>query len=132
MEIVLIAQHRGAGVVQIEKGLQIAEIVSGAQSVHRRILERDAVFARQLEGQFRFERAFDMQMQFGLGNAADEVFDRVHAANVDDAAAALNRPGVQQMLALEENVLYTMTACSRNESSRRMGRRQEATVGPSE
>lgn len=75
MEIVLVAQHVGTGVVEIEEGLQVGKIVGRAQRLDVRVLERHAVLLGQREGQLGFERAFDMQMQFGLGDGADEGVD---------------------------------------------------------
>jgi hypothetical protein len=62
----------GAGVVDIEKALQIAEGVGLAQGLHARVGQRHAVALRQREDQLRLQRAFDVDVQLGLGHAAQQ------------------------------------------------------------
>lgn len=72
-EIVGGAQHVGAGVVEVEEGLQAVEIVGRPQRRLVGIRQRDAVAAGQRKGQIRLERALDMHMQLGLGHAAGKI-----------------------------------------------------------
>ena len=76
VKIVLITQHVGTGIVEIEKRLQVREIVRGAQFDHTRMGERDAVLFRFRKHHLRLKRAFDVQMQFGFGETRDEVVGR--------------------------------------------------------
>jgi hypothetical protein len=48
-EIVGVAQHRGAFIVDVEKRLQVAEVVRRAQRLDRRIAQPHAVLLRQRE-----------------------------------------------------------------------------------
>ena len=76
LEIVRISQDRGAFVIDVEKGLQIAEVVRLAQRLHRGELEPHAMLFRQGEQHLRLEAALDVQMQLGLRQAPDERFQR--------------------------------------------------------
>ena len=67
VEVIRVAKHIRAGVVNVEEGLQIRELVGTAQILNRRIGQRNAVLFRELKRHFRLERAFDMQMQLRLG-----------------------------------------------------------------
>ena len=75
MEVVLVAQDVCALVVEVEKRLQVLEVVGAAQCLDRRIWERDVVLACQLEDHLGLERALDVQVQLGFGEASDEGLD---------------------------------------------------------
>ena len=77
MEVCFIAQHVGAGVVQVEKRLQIGKVVRRAQGRDRWIFQGHAVLVRELERELRFKRTLDVQMQLGLGQGADKCFGHV-------------------------------------------------------
>ena len=49
-----------------------AGVGGAAQVVHARIGQREAIALRHLKDQFGLERAFDVDMQFGLGHAAKQ------------------------------------------------------------
>lgn len=68
-EVLAGAQHAHELVVQVEEGLQVGEIVAGAQIVKSVERQGDAVAFRHSQGEFRFQRAFDMQVKFGFGQA---------------------------------------------------------------
>ena len=72
-EVLFGLQHGGAGVVEVEKGLQITELVSRSNGLDRLVGKCDAVALGQGEHHFRLQRAFDMQVQLGLGQTADKV-----------------------------------------------------------
>src|SRR5882672_4566339 len=74
VEVLLVAQHGRPGVVEIEERLQIVEGVGAPQRVDRRILQVDAMLAREGEHHLGLERALDVQVQLGLRDAADEAF----------------------------------------------------------
>ncbi len=78
VEIALIAQHTGHGVVEIEEGLQIRELIGAAQLRRRGVGKTDAMCTRELEGHLRLQRAFDMNMELGLWQSADELFHAHH------------------------------------------------------
>ena len=71
VEILLGQQHAGACVVQVEKRLQIVEGIRCAHFLNRRIRQLDAVALGQREHQFGFERAFNVDVQFGFGAGGD-------------------------------------------------------------
>ena len=72
-EVLLGLQHGSTGVVEVEEGLQIGKLVGGAHFLHRSVRQGDAVLAGEREHHFRLERTLDVQMQLGLGQAADKV-----------------------------------------------------------
>src|SRR5687768_3817742 len=76
LEIVRISQDRGAFVIDVEKRLQIAEVVRLAQRLYRGELEPHAMLLRQGEEHLRLEAALDVKVQLGLGQATDERFQR--------------------------------------------------------
>ena len=67
VEILLGDQDRHALIVDVEKILEVAEAVGLAQGVHGFIRQPDAVPARQRTHQLRLQAAFDVNMQFALG-----------------------------------------------------------------
>ena len=67
-EILLSQQHAGAGVVDIEEGLQIRKRVSAPQFIHRRIFKCHTIAFSQRKNQFGLERTFDVNVQFCLGH----------------------------------------------------------------
>ena len=73
MEILLVAQHVHALVVDVEEGLQVFEFVGGAHLFHRVEGEIDSVASGDLEHQIGLEAAFDMHMQFGFRQGANEI-----------------------------------------------------------
>ena len=86
MEILLGDQHAGAGVVDVQKALQIGEGISAAQFLHAGIGKRHAVALGQRKDQFWLQRAFDVDVQFGLGHLPEQRgqavggngFDKLH------------------------------------------------------
>jgi hypothetical protein len=77
LEIPRVAQHVGRGVVDVEKRLQARELISLPQLLDTGVGQHDAVLPGQWKGQLRLQRALDVQVQFRLGQAANE---RSHAA----------------------------------------------------
>ena len=71
VKILLVEQDRRRCVVNIEEGLQVVKIVSAAHGFHIRIGDGNAVAPCDGEHQFRLERAFDMDVQFGFRQGAD-------------------------------------------------------------
>jgi hypothetical protein len=71
-EILLGQQHRCAGVVDVEKALQIGERIRRAQRLDARVGQLHAVALRQREDHLGFERALDVDVQLGLGHGAQE------------------------------------------------------------
>ena len=76
-EILLLAQHRGAGVIDVEKRLQVVKPIGAAHRFDRRIGQADAAPGGQREQHFRLERALDVQVQLRLRQATDERFECV-------------------------------------------------------
>ena len=60
-------------VLEIEEFLQIGEILGGLQLIDRSIGQRHIIGLRDFEHQLRFEAALDMEVQFGLRQAADKI-----------------------------------------------------------
>ena len=89
VEILLRDQHRHALIVEVEKILQVAEPVGLAQGLDRWIGQADAVAARQRKHELRLQAAFDVNVQFALGQPLDERGEIVHPV----AYPALTRSG---------------------------------------
>ncbi len=66
-------QHAGSQIVQVQERLQIGKAVSPASVVHCRIWQLNVIPLRQFQHHLRLQRAFNVQMQFGLRQAADEL-----------------------------------------------------------
>ena len=73
VEILLVQQHAGARVVDVQEALQVGEGVGAAQLLHAGIGQRDAVAPGQGEDHPGFERAFDVDVQLGLGAGGQQV-----------------------------------------------------------
>ncbi len=73
IEVLLGTQHVGAGVVEVEEFLQVAEVVGGAQGLDVRPGQGDAMALGQLEQQLGLQGAFQVQVQFGLGQGIEPV-----------------------------------------------------------
>ncbi|CAB5370593.1 unnamed protein product [Rhizophagus irregularis] len=73
MEILRRPQHVRPGIINVEKVLQPREVIRRADILDARERDRDLVALGQREHQFGLKTALDMQMEFGLGQARDEV-----------------------------------------------------------
>lgn len=67
VEILLGAQHVGTGVIQVEKLLQVIEGIGRTQGLDIGPGQGDLVAFGQGEQQLGLQRAFQVQVQFGLG-----------------------------------------------------------------
>ena len=74
-EILARAQHRHQLVIQIEERLQIGELVMRLQVGQIAERQLDAVAFGQFKCQFRFQRAFDVQMELGFRQFAQRLCD---------------------------------------------------------
>jgi hypothetical protein len=92
-EVLLVQQHAGAGVVNIEKALQVGERIGGAQRVDAGIGQGHAVALGQREDQFGFQRTFDMDVQLGLGHGAGEGAQRFAVGNWIHGGSAIWHDG---------------------------------------
>lgn len=72
-EVVLRLQHLGGLVVDVEKRLQIVELVSSSHFFNRAERQRHAVALPHLEHHLRLEGSLDVNVQLGLGKAPDEI-----------------------------------------------------------
>jgi len=75
VEVLHVLQHVGAAIVDVEERLEIMEVVGLADGVHVVPRQRDAVTPCEREHQLGLERAFDMQVQLRLRNAANECLE---------------------------------------------------------
>ena len=73
VEVLLLQQHAGAGVVDVQEALQVGEGVGAAQLLHARVGNLHAVALGQREDQLGLERALDVDVQLGLGHAAQQL-----------------------------------------------------------
>jgi hypothetical protein len=72
VEILLDLEHRHALVVEVEKVLQVAELVGAPHRLDRFIRQLYAVARGQCEHHFGLEAALDVDVQFTFGKASDE------------------------------------------------------------
>ena len=72
LEILLGLEDVGSLVADVEKVLEVGEGVGLADFIHRLERHRDLVAAAELEHLLGLERALDVEVEFGLGQAADE------------------------------------------------------------
>jgi hypothetical protein len=72
VEVLLAVEDAHALIINVEEILKIRKGVRRAHFVDRCEGDRDIVALSKLEHQFGFERAFDMQMEFSLGERGDE------------------------------------------------------------
>ena len=70
-------QHRGPGIIDVEEVLQAAEVIGRAHGLHRGEGNGHPVASGEREHQLRLQRPLDVQVQLGLGQAADEVGEAV-------------------------------------------------------
>ena len=63
-EVLLGLQHGHVGVVQVQEGLQVRELVARAQLVQVRVGQLDPVAFRQGEDQLRLQGSLDVQVEF--------------------------------------------------------------------
>ena len=115
LEIALLQKHARTFVVDIEKRLQIGEVVRAANLVDRTMTKPDSVAAGNLEHQLRLERAFDVDVQLRFRDRANELFhvhsvrqsedvvDEAKQREDDRAAVDLARAAGQQFRNRVEN-----------------------------
>ncbi|MOA23345.1 hypothetical protein D3C78_1439590 [compost metagenome] len=72
VEVLLVQQHARARIVDVEKTLQVGECVGTAQGRHIGVGQLHLVALGQRKNQFRLQRAFDMDVQLGLGHVAQQ------------------------------------------------------------
>ena len=78
VEVLFGLQHPRALIIDVEEVLQVGEGVGGAHLFHRLEWEADLVALGQGEHQFGLEAALDVNVEFGLGQAANEIPGRRH------------------------------------------------------
>ena len=71
VEILRRQQHRHALIIDIQKVLQVTEIIGFANILDAGEGKLHAIALRQRKQHFGLERTFDMQVQFGLGQPVD-------------------------------------------------------------
>ena len=75
VEVLRRLQHAATVVVQVEEVLQVLEVVGGPQLLYRLPADGHAVAACQFDEALGFDRALDVHMELGLGQARHEVAD---------------------------------------------------------
>ena len=62
IEVCLGQKHRGTGVVQVQKALQVRKRIGSAQRLHAGIAQGHAILLRQFKNQLRLQRAFNVDV----------------------------------------------------------------------
>ena len=78
VEVLACLQDLGTSVINIQKILQIREVVSRSHVLHRSIGNSDAIAFGEREHELRLKAAFDMQVKLGLGQSDDEAGEVIH------------------------------------------------------
>ena len=73
VKILLMQQNAGPGVVDVQKALQVGKGIGLPQGLYAGIGQRNIVALRQGKDQLGFERAFNVDMQFGLGHGPQQL-----------------------------------------------------------
>ncbi len=94
VEVLLGAQHVGALVIQVEELLQVVEGIGTAQGLHIGPGQGDLVALGQGEQQLGLQRAFQVQVQFGLGQGVQPVI-HIGSSQSGTVAAILQGPAGQ-------------------------------------
>ena len=95
VEVLLGAQHVGAGVVKVEEFLQVVEGVGLAQGLDVVPGQGDAVALGEGEQQLRLQGTFQVQVQFGLGQGVEPFVHGVGSRSGWSWPASLTCPGSQ-------------------------------------
>ena len=72
VEVLLGDEHGAAGVVEVEEGLEVGEDVGLPHGFDVGVGQVDAVAVGQGEHHLRLERAFDVEVELGLGQLEHE------------------------------------------------------------
>jgi hypothetical protein len=67
VEVLLLEQHTGPGVIHVEKALQVGEGISRAQRFHAGVGQGHAIAPCEFEDELGLQRTFNVDVQFGLG-----------------------------------------------------------------
>ena len=104
-EVLLRLQHVGALIVDVEKILQVRERVGRSHLLHGSERDIDLVLPAEREHQLGLQRAFDMQMQLRLGNAANEGFGYSHGGlrDSDRQSNRVERPKIRSGVRRQES-----------------------------
>ena len=85
VKIGLGAQHQRARMVDVKKVLQVVKHIGAAQRFDIRVRHGQAVALRQRKHQLRLQRAFNMDVQFGLGHQAQQVWQAIRRDGFNDS-----------------------------------------------
>ena len=72
VKVLLGLEHRGTGVIDVQKTLQVVELVGGTQTGYIRIRQGHLVSPGQIENHFWFERTLNVHVKFGFGDGAQQ------------------------------------------------------------
>jgi hypothetical protein len=73
-KIFFVPEHGHGAVIDREKRRQVVKVVGREQRFGRVVVEHDAVLFGQGQAQLRLQRAFQVDVQLGLGQVLDESF----------------------------------------------------------
>ena len=73
VKVLFLEQDRSPCVVNIEETLQVGKRISLAQRLHARIRQAHAIALPELENHLGFKRAFNVDVQLGFWDAAQQL-----------------------------------------------------------
>src|SRR5262252_1501139 len=80
VEVSPLPQNIGALIVEVQKVLEVPEVISRAKGLDRGIWKLDAVTPSKREHHLGLERALDVQMQLGFRQPLDKLGECTHCA----------------------------------------------------
>jgi hypothetical protein len=92
-EVLLLQQHAGAGVVDVQEALQVGEGIGLAQLLDAGVGNAHAVALREREDELGLQRAFDVHVQLGLGHGAQQVGQAVGGDAVEARVVGRSKVG---------------------------------------
>ncbi len=73
VEVIRVPQHVGTRIVDVQKRLQIGELVGPPQILDGRVRQPHPVLGRQLKGELGLERALDMHVQLRFRQSSNKL-----------------------------------------------------------
>src|SRR5213592_4712579 len=81
VEVLFLNEHCGPFVVNVQEGLEIVKLIGAPHLLDALESQGNTIALGQGKHKLWLQRAFNVQMQFRLGNACDERFQAVHVCS---------------------------------------------------
>ena len=84
VKVLLFEQHTGAGVINVQKALQVGKCIGAAQLFNAAVGNSHAVAFCERKNQLGLQRTFNVDVKLGLGHAAQQIGQAVSRDGFDD------------------------------------------------